>query len=287
MISLEVKKILFIFALVLCGVGAFVMLSDNTFWKNLDALITACSWGSAMKGPSGSSVPSFPFANCGLAKLRTWPELHGHELQWSDLSSWSSWPPPWPWPELHGQAGLADSSGRSSPELGFSAEPHPGAVQCSPHQGLGLLVTVDDAKQLLPAAFRHSFARNTDVFFLFQRERKDKNLIMTMIRFFKSSLLHSYCLPWNPVEDLHISVYVQRVDLLGRQCIYLIGQWRTGTERKHFFPAKVLVHVYSTSVFLFSKSHLPSECNQSPWGLRNKKVNPFHLLNGPWGWDWE
>lgn len=60
----EVKKILFIFAPVLWGVGAFMMLLDSTFWKNLDVLINACSWGSAMKGTPGSSVPSFSFANC-------------------------------------------------------------------------------------------------------------------------------------------------------------------------------------------------------------------------------
>lgn len=55
------------------------------------------------------------------------------------------------------------------------------------------------------------------------------------------------------------------------QAVYLPDRTMKDWHRKEtFFPAKVLVHVYSTSVFLFSESHLPSECNQSPWGLRNK-----------------
>lgn len=33
----------------------------------------------------------------------------------------------------------------------------------------------------------------------------------------------------------------------------------------------------------FQKSHLPSECDQSPWGLRNKTVHLFHTLSGAGG----
>lgn len=133
-----------------------------------------------------------------------------------------------------------------------------------PSPGFGLVcdAKVDDAKLLLPADFRPNFPRKADVFFLFKREEKDMN--PTMIRFFKPGLLHSYCIPWNQWWRFPYFCLCSKSRSTW-QSLYLpdrtMKDWHT---KETFFPARVLVHVYSTSVFLFSKSHLPSECNQSP-----------------------
>lgn len=179
---------------------------------------------------------------------------------------------------------LEQSSGRSSPELGFSAEPRPGAVQCSPHQGLGLLVTADDAKPFLPTAFRHSFARNTNVFFIFFKggERHKSEVWPWLVFSSLGCFIHIACpgSQWWRFTCFCLCAKSRSP----WQAVYSLDRTMKDWHRKEtFLPAKVLVHIYSTSVFLFSKSHLPSECNQSPGGLRNKRMNLFHMLSGPWG----
>lgn len=104
----------------------------------------------------------------------------------------------------------------------------------------------------------------------------DQTLWVQAASFLLPSLKHS-------VEDLHMSVYMQTVELLGRQCIYLSGQCRTGTERKHFSLPVSMHHGLSCLFkFCFLIFKKPSTIWMWSVSLRAKKQNGASVPHAEW-----
>lgn len=93
------------------------------------------------------------------------------------------------------------------------------------------------------------------------RERHRAAVWVCMVRLVESRLpSQSYCLPWNSVEDFHISVSMQTVDLLGSGSVHYIyrSPWylpeRTTKDwhrKEIFFPAKMWMHDGLSCLFKF------------------------------------